>query len=40
MYDVTHIPAIVVVRNDGLIVTRMGARDVEQLGLNVLITWT
>lgn len=40
MFDISHIPAIVVVRSDGLTVTRTGVADVEKLGLNVLVAWT
>ncbi|KAK5647486.1 hypothetical protein RI129_002378 [Pyrocoelia pectoralis] len=39
-YGVTYVPFIVVLRNDGTIITTNGKKEVEDLGINVLVTWT
>ncbi|KAJ8963356.1 hypothetical protein NQ318_018828 [Aromia moschata] len=39
-YNITCMPQIVVVRKDGLIVTRRGTRELEELDIDVLVTWT
>lgn len=39
-YTITNIPNIVVVKNDGTVITANGRKEVEDIGVNVLVTWT
>ncbi|KAL0278519.1 UNVERIFIED_CONTAM: hypothetical protein PYX00_000325 [Menopon gallinae] len=39
-FGVTHVPQLIVVRKDGELVTRCGRAEVEEIGINVLITWS
>ncbi|XP_056639757.1 nucleoredoxin-like protein 1 [Diorhabda sublineata] len=39
-YDVSYMPMIIVVKRDGSIITRKGKEELENLGINVLVTWT
>ncbi|XP_057656561.1 nucleoredoxin-like protein 2 [Diorhabda carinulata] len=39
-YDVSAMPMIVVIKRDGTVISRKGRKELENIGLNVLVTWT
>lgn len=39
-YNVTTIPQVVVVRKDGSLISKSGEKEIEEIGVNVLVTWT
>ncbi|XP_060520971.1 nucleoredoxin-like protein 2 [Cylas formicarius] len=39
-YDISCLPALVVVNQDGDIITRRGKEELEQLAVNVIVTWS
>lgn len=41
LYNITCLPQVIVVKkNDGLIISKIGKQELEKIGINVLITWT
>lgn len=38
-YGVTYVPFVVVLKNDGTVITTNGKKEIEDLGVNVLVTW-
>lgn len=39
-YHVTTIPHVIVVKKDGTLITNSGKTEIEEIGVNVLVTWT
>lgn len=39
-YDITSMPTLIVVNKDGDIITRSGREELEEIGINVIVTWT
>lgn len=38
-YNVTNIPHVVAVKRDGSLITKRGKNEIEEIGINVLVTW-
>ncbi|KAH1010419.1 hypothetical protein HUJ05_004720 [Dendroctonus ponderosae] len=39
-YDISSLPTVIVVNKEGDIITRSGREELEEIGINVIVTWT